>query len=532
MNQAAENRPLAVDSAGVSALVFFAALVAVWGWLFFILTGEWEANEQYSHGWFIPLLAGWIFWQRWTTRPPARPAHGLLLAACWFVLVALIAPAALGVLIAGAYPDWRVVLWGLGLGAFMASVALTALAGGVPWTRHLVFAYFFALVAIPWPTGPERWLTQSLSLLAAQIASWILPLMGIAAMCHGTTIDVGTETLGVDDACSGIRSFQSSIMAALFLGELYALRWGLRLSLVGIGLAVAYGLNIVRMLVLSVAAANGGAQSLEKLHDPAGFAILIATMGVLWLGCWLLQRIPGAQQPLATAKIQSGIGSIAKSPAFASLAAVFAMALMAGGSEGWYWWKNRSAVRTPAWTVASASSDSGIRDEEIEKRARDMLRFDRGFQRSWRDSGNRQWHLIFTEWEPKRMSLHYAQPHLPEQCQRMIGREIVSKSELRKATANGVTIAYNMYKIRSRTDEFYLMYVINDDRISGTEVTVERATPENRMKTVMAGRRNMGQRSLQLALVGESDAAIAEKAMLELLPELVVPARSVGGRRD
>jgi exosortase/archaeosortase family protein len=313
-------------------------------------------------------------------------------------------------------------------------------------------------------------------------------------------------------------------MAALFLGELYALRWGFRISLVVLGLVAAYAFNIIRMLVLSIAVANGGVDALDRLHDPAGFAILIATIGVLWLLCWAMQKIPGSQQPLATAPMQSGIGHIAKPPAFACVAAIVAMALMAGGSEGWYWWKNKNAVRAPAWTVAPADPARGESDEELGERVEEMLRFDRGFQRSWRDGGGRQWHLIFTEWEPKRMSLHYAQPHLPEQCQRMIGREIVSKSELRKAEANGVTIAYNLYKIRAGADEFYLMYVINDDRISGQEATVERATPANRWKAVMAGRRNMGQRSMQLALVGEPDAAFAEQSMLELLPQLVVPA--------
>lgn len=527
MTQTTKSTAHASGASGVTALAFFAALAAVWGWLFFILTGEWEANEQYSHGWFIPFLAGWIFWQRWTTRPEGEPARRMLLAASWLVLLALVAPAALGILIAGAYPDWRVVLWGLGIAAFVASVALTTIAGGQPWVRHLSFAFFFALVAIPWPTGPERWLTQSLSLLAAQIAAWILPLLGIAAICHGTTIDVGSEMLGVDDACSGIRSFQSSIMAALFLGELYALRWGYRIALVVIGLFAAYAFNVIRMLILSIAVANGGVDALDKLHDPAGFAILIATMGVLWLLCWGLQKIPGSRQALATAKIQSGVGQIDKSPAFACIAAVVAMALMAGGSEGWYWWKNKNAVRAPAWTIAAADPNSGLADEELGKNVYEMLRYDRGFQRSWRDGGGRQWHMIFTEWEPKRMSLHYAQPHLPEQCQRMMGREIVLKSELRKAEANGVTIAYNLYKIRAGSDEFYLMYVINDDRISGHEMTVERATPANRMKAVMAGRRNMGQRSMQLALVGEPDAGVAERAMLELLPQLVVPAASV-----
>ena len=524
MSEAAKMQTERADLSGVSALALFAALAAVWGWLFFILTGEWEANQQYSHGWFIPLLAGWIFWQRWTTRPAAQPARGLMLAACWLVLLALIFPAAVGILIAGAYPDWRIVLWGLGAAALLASVSLTALAGGWPWVRHFSFAYVFAMVAIPWPTGPERWLTQSLSLLAAQIAAWVLPLLGIAAMCHGTSIDVGSEVLGVDDACSGIRSFQSSIMAALFLGELYALRWGYRISLVILGLVAAYAFNIVRMLLLSIAVASGGSDALEKLHDPAGFAILIATIGVLWLLCWAMQKLPGSQQDLATAKIQSGIGRIAKAPAFACAAAIVAMVLMAAGSEGWYWWKNKDAVRAPAWTVASADPASGLTDEELGKRVHEMLRYDRGFQRSWRDDGGRQWHMIFTEWEPKRMSLHYAQPHLPEQCQRMIGREIVSKSELRKAEANGVTIAYNIYKIRTGSDEFYLMYVVNDDRVGGQQVTVERAHPSTRWKAVMAGRRNMGQRSMQLALVGEPDAAVAERAMLEMLPQLVVPA--------
>ena len=54
---------------------FFVALAAVWGWLFYVPSGEWEANQQYSHGWFIPLLAGWIFWQRWAERPEGCPAR-------------------------------------------------------------------------------------------------------------------------------------------------------------------------------------------------------------------------------------------------------------------------------------------------------------------------------------------------------------------------------------------------------------------------------------------------------------------------
>lgn len=122
------------------------------------------------------------------------------------------------------------------------------------------------------------------------------------------------------------------------------------------------------------------------------------------------------------------------------------------------------------------------------------------------------------------MSLYYAQPHLPEQCQRMIGREIISKSEMRKTEVNGIPIVYNLYRVRAENHEFYLMYIVNDDRIDGREITAELATPANRLKAVLAGRRNMGQRSLQLALIGESEQARAEKAMLEVLPSIVSPS--------
>ena len=508
--------------ADTSAWPFFLALAAVWGWLFFVLSGEWEANEQYSHGWFIPLLAGWIFWQRWAERPEGRPATGWLRAGCYAVLLLIAVPSAFGVLVAGAYPDWRLLLWGMAAAAVVASVALTALAGGWPWVRHLSFAYVFALVAVPWPTGPERWLTRELSLLAAKIATWCLPMMGVAAVCHGTSIDVGSDVLAVDDACSGIRSFQSSIMAALFLGELYALRWGYRLVLIPAGLLAAYALNILRMILLSVAVAGGGAGALGKLHDPAGFAILVLTMGALWVLCVVAQKIPGAVQPAGrNERGASPAAGIGRAPAMACLAVIGALGLMVAGAEGWYVYKSRDVARAPAWTIAPAG-DSGASDEPLDARAEEMLKYDLGFQRAWHDGDGRQWHLIYLDWKPSRMSLHYAQPHLPEQCQTMIGRTILSKSELRRADANGISIPYYLYKIRSGAGEFFLMYVVNDDRIGGQQMEAG-FTAGHRINAVLAGRRNMGQRSMQLALVGESDEANAEEAMREMLPQLVKP---------
>jgi hypothetical protein len=54
----------------------------------------------------------------------------------------------------------------------------------------------------------------------------VLGWLGIPAMAHGNVIEVATGMVGIDEACSGIRSFQSSLMISLFFGEFYALSRG------------------------------------------------------------------------------------------------------------------------------------------------------------------------------------------------------------------------------------------------------------------------------------------------------------------
>jgi hypothetical protein len=51
-----------------------------------------------------------------------------------------------------------------------------------------------------------------------------------------------------------------------------------------------------------------------------------------------------------------------------------------------------------------------------------------------------------------------------------------------------------------------------------------------RLRRLMEGERNLGQTSLQLAIVGETDAAKAERDLLAVLPSLLqMPAGVAGG---
>ncbi len=97
------------------------ALSALWLPVFYRLSGIWEYNDQYSHGWFVPLLAGWIFYTRWQTLPPSPshvctfpPSHAqraTLSSLSLLVSLALVLlPLTAAYFITESSPEWRLML--------------------------------------------------------------------------------------------------------------------------------------------------------------------------------------------------------------------------------------------------------------------------------------------------------------------------------------------------------------------------------------------------------------------------------------
>ena len=70
-------------------------------------------------------------------------------------------------------------------------------------------------------------------------------------MQHGNTIEISAGVVGIDEACSGIRSFQATLMISLFLGELYRLSPLRRTILCLSGFAMSFLFNLGRTLLLT-----------------------------------------------------------------------------------------------------------------------------------------------------------------------------------------------------------------------------------------------------------------------------------------
>src|SRR5207253_10116771 len=141
---------------------------------------------------------------------------------------------------------------------------------------HFAFPIVFFLVAVPWPMHLEQVVVQNLMRAVTGINVALLNVVGIPALQLGNAIEVGAGLIGIEEACSGVRSLQATLMVSLFLGELYAFTASRRLILIVIGALLAFVCNVVRTAILVWAGATSGSKSIEAWHDPAGLTILMA----------------------------------------------------------------------------------------------------------------------------------------------------------------------------------------------------------------------------------------------------------------
>jgi len=321
-----------------SALFYLLPLAGYWLLLIYNLGAQWSVYEQYHYGWAVPFLCLYLIYRKAESRKQkaemetqrtedrgqrsevrerstamttgqqddgttGRQDNGTIPAAGWsggwwsrrpvvlwslFLCALLYAPTRF---LHEANPTWRLtsLLWTLEVIA-LTLLFLRSCGPVVPLSRSIVFPICFFLVAVPWPSGLENLLTQSLMRLNSSATVELLGFFGIPVVQHGSAIEVSTGVVGVDEACSGIRSLQATLMVSLFLGELYALSAWRRALCVAAGFALAFVFNLGRTLLLTRVAAAQGLGAVATWHDPAGITILVACFLCLWLVAVKYQR--------------------------------------------------------------------------------------------------------------------------------------------------------------------------------------------------------------------------------------------------
>ena len=513
---------------GLSSPLFPAGLLLL-GWLALWnkLRADWSDNEQYQYGWFVPPLALVLLALRRADRPPTtRSPAGAKLALLSGGALLLLLPVRL---LEEPNPDWRLLFWVHAGLLTILSLTFFAWEGGWPSLRHFAFPIGFLLLAVPWPSGLEQSIVQSLMRGVAAISAEGMNVLGIPAHPQGNLIHIRDQTVGVSEACSGIRSLQATLMAGLLLGELARLSWPRRAALIAAGLLLALVANVFRSSLLVWIAARHGAAALEQVHDFAGFSVLVIVfVGLLGINRWISSRQPPPSASTSNEAAALPAAPPRRVPLRFLLTAAAALVAIEAGTAAWYAQAAPLANQLPGWTVALPAAP-GFKNLPIDSRTSQILRYDQALSARWSRPGppDVDCTLFFFRWEPGHASGTQAEMHQPHICLTASGMtEVADWGVQPVALPGGLQLPVRRYEFTLHGRSLYVFFVAWRDGLGGERLAASAGTRWDRFRAVAEHRANLGRQTLELVAVGPATPQQADEWFEREIASIV---RTAGG---
>lgn len=276
-----EQIPAGVRTISWSAIAWFGVLlIAVYLPILKALVMQWSTDDNVSHGFFVPFVAGYIAWQRRETLLSTK---------------------------------WKPVWWGIGLlawagfqaylgmlgaelflqrTAFLLSlVGILLVLGGRMILRELVFPLVLLLFMIPIPAVIYNQITFPLQLFASTVAERSLEILNIPVLRDGNILELASQKLSVAEACSGIRSLLSlsflSLVYAYFFDSKVWMRWVLLIATVPIAIIA----NSARVTLTGVFSEIDPELAEGFFHEVEGWVIFVVAIVMLVMVHLLLNAV-------------------------------------------------------------------------------------------------------------------------------------------------------------------------------------------------------------------------------------------------
>jgi exosortase len=269
-------RNLAIALAALSFAVLFHQVI-------YEMVLDWYSNENYSHGFLIPFISGYLIWQdrRRLSGLPIKPHNSgffMLVFSCLFFMAANI----------GAE------LFTTRLSLLMILFSSAVFLAGWPMARALSCPIGYLIFMIPLPAIIWNKIAFPLKLFATHMAVCAISAANIPVFGEGNIIHLANTTLQVVDACSGLRSLTSllALSAAFALITNHSKVKKVVLFLSAVPIAIL--LNIVRLFMTAVLASRFGPQVAQGfLHELSGLLVFSLALVLTYLVHLLLLRMKG-----------------------------------------------------------------------------------------------------------------------------------------------------------------------------------------------------------------------------------------------
>jgi exosortase len=285
MRVSGQPHSVGVASAGhqlpYAVMAWFLALLVV---LFFPvlkpMVSEWAASEEMGHAFFVPLVAGYIVWKdrEHILAQPVKPFWPAIVLVVWGFC--------------------QMLLGFLGADFFVARTAFLVAIVGTIWTlagtavlRAVALPLFLLLFMIRIPLFIYQQITFPLQLLASQLATAVLGVMGVPVLRDGNIIELPSRRLEVIEACSGIRSMLSLSFLSVAYSYFFDGRKWMMVALFVATIPIAIVANAARVTMTGLLSEYKPEWADGVYHTFEGWVIFMVALAALMIVHQFFRRL-------------------------------------------------------------------------------------------------------------------------------------------------------------------------------------------------------------------------------------------------
>lgn len=311
-NQTFKN--LLPEQIAAACLIVGFALYTVWDQIYW-----WANREDYSFGYLVPLFSAYVLYDRWPVirsylfrgdapsepTPTAGERGGWVIFLEWVAVAGFAASVllfAVGALLRAATGPQNPA--SLAIAASLGGLTLSAVfiftkqrvdGQPMPLKQRLAVTALFLFPALIWMISAPL-----VSVLETKIRVFLLTkvtiivfhsfdFLGYELEREGNVLILPEGQVGVEEACSGIRSLTACLFAGSFLASVFLDRFWKKILLVAAAMLFAVMTNLIRSIFLTLWAYYNGSQAIDEhwvlplvgdigsVHDVTGMSILVVT---------------------------------------------------------------------------------------------------------------------------------------------------------------------------------------------------------------------------------------------------------------
>ena len=243
------------------------------------MVAQWGSDPDMGHGFFVPVIAAYIVWQKRNELAAIKPQPN------WW---------GLAVVIVGAV---QLMVGVLGVELFLSRTSFVIVLIGAVWLlggdlilEKLAFPLLLLFFMVPIDAVIYNQITFPLQLLASRLADGALTLIAVPVLREGNILELPNQRLSVVEACSGIRSLLSLTFLSLVYGYFFERKTWIRVVLFLSTVPIAIVANSSRVTITGVLTQVKPDAAEGFFHEAEGWVIFMVAFAILILFHQLIAR--------------------------------------------------------------------------------------------------------------------------------------------------------------------------------------------------------------------------------------------------